>query len=1137
MIRLSSPIENIKDHYEVVVVGSGYGGAIAASRLARAKRQVCVLERGKEFQPGEYPNTEPEVIREFQMDLPEGHIGSCTGLYDLRVNKDINVLLGCGLGGTSLVNANVAIRPEPRVFQDNRWPRAFRNDLNTLLEDGYRRALDMLRPLPYPEKLLKLEVLEKSANYMGEKFYPLLLNVTFEEPQSGVNHVGVEQHKCTACGDCVTGCNYGAKNTVLMNYLPDAKNHGAEIYTNVSVRHIERRDGRWVVHYQLLDSGRERFDAPTMFVTADIVILSAGTLGSTEILLRSKAAGLPLSDKIGCNFTGNGDILAFSYNPDQEVSGIGFGHHSPEGRKPVGPCITGVIDIRHEEQPLNEGMVIEEGSIPGAVAPLLPASFAKVSKLIGKDTDSGVADLIREREREVEGLVRGAYTGAIQNTQTYLVMTHDDGAGRLRLKDDRLRIDWPDVGDQPVFKRVEDRLIEATRAIGGTYVKNPAWSKVFRDSLITVHPLGGCIIAEDAEQGVVNHKGQVFSGSRGADVYDSLYVSDGSVIPLPLGVNPLLTISAVAERCCRILARDHGWGEIDYEIRPVQAQPISQAHVGIRFTETMRGYFSAKVKGDKDYERGAEQGRADGCKFEFTLTITSDDLDDMLSNPAHRARMVGTVNAPAISAQPLTVTDGEFNLFTENPDQIETRNMRYRMKMTDESGKDYCFEGFKVVRHDSRFDIWKDTTTLYITIHEGDTSDSPVMGKGILRISPEDFLRQMTTIQATNAHSPKERLEETARFGQFFAGVLYQTYGGILARPSVFNPDAPPRKKRTLRVGAPQVYFFNTEDGVQLRFTRYQGGNKGPVILSHGLGVSSLIFSIDTIETNLVEYLYAHGFDAWLLDYRASIDLPSSGTQFSADDVATKDYPAAVNKVRELTGAKGVQMVAHCYGSTTFFMAILAGLEGISSAVCSQIGTDIVVPAAAEIKSGLHVPSLLKALGVKSLNAYVDAHEKWLERLYDKALELYPIEAEERCGSSVCHRITFVYSPLYEHDQLNDDTHSALHEIFGIANIKSFEHLALLIRKRKLVNARGEDVYMPHIERLAIPITFIHGAENRYFLPESTEKTLDLLSEKNGKDLYSRHVIPNYGHADCIFGKNAVKDVYPFILDHLENRC
>jgi cholesterol oxidase len=1134
MVRLSSPIENIKTHYEVVVVGSGYGGAIAASRLARAKRQVCVMERGKEFQPGEYPDTEPEVIREFQVDLPEGHIGSRTGLYDLRVNGDIGVLLGCGLGGTSLINANVSIRPEPRIFEDSRWPQALRNDLNTLIKDGYRCALDMLKPTPYPDKSLKLGALEKSANYMGERFYRLPLNVTFEEPQGGVNHVGVEQHKCTACGDCVTGCNYGAKNTVIMNYLPDAKNHGAEIYTNVSVRHIERGDRRWVVHYQLLDSGRKRFNAPTIFVTADIVILSAGTLGSTEILLRSKVAGLPLSDKIGCNFTGNGDVLAFSYNSDNEVNGIGFGHHPPKGRNPVGPCIAGVIDIRHKERPLNEGMVIEEGSIPGALAPLLPASFAKVSKIISRDTDSGVVDLIREREREVESLVRGAYKGAIQNTQTYLVMTHDDGAGRLCLEGDRLHIDWPDVGDQPVFKRVEDRLIEATRAIGGTYVKNPVWSRVFRDSLITVHPLGGCIMAEDAEHGVVNHKGQVFSGSRGSDVYDSLYVSDGSVIPLPLGVNPLLTISAVAERCCRIMAMDHGWGDIDYEIRPVQAQPISQARVGIQFTETMRGYFSNKVK--DDYGRGADQGKADGSSFEFTLTIASDDLDDMIKNPEHKARMVGTVNAPLISPKPLTVTDGGFNLFTENPDQVETRNMRYRMKMTDEEGKGYYFEGFKVVRHDSRFDIWKDTTTLYITIHQGDTPDSPVMGKGILRILPEDFLRQMTTIQATNAHSRREQIEETARFGQFFAGVLYQTYGGILARPSVFNPDAPPRKKRTLRVGAPQVYFFNTDDGVRLRLTRYRGGNKGPVILSHGLGVSSLIFSIDTIETNLVEYLYAHGFDTWLLDYRASIDLPSSGTQFSADDVATKDYPAAVNKVREITGAKGVQVVAHCYGSTTFLMSMLAGLEGVRSAVCSQIGTDIIVPAASEIRSGLHMPSLLKALGVKSLNAYVDTHENWLERLYDRALELYPIEAEERCRSPVCRRITFIYSPLYEHDQLNNDTHSALHEMFGIANIKSFEHLALLVRKRKLVNDRGEDVYMPRVERLAIPITLIHGAENRYFLPESTEKTIELLSEKNGKGLYSRHVIPNYGHADCIFGGNAVKDVYPFILDHLENR-
>ena len=106
--------------------------------------------------------------------------------------------------------------------------------------------------------------------------------------------------------------------------------------------------------------------------------------------------------------------------------------------------------------------------------------------------------------------------------------------------------------------------------------------------------------------------------------------------------------------------------------------------------------------------------------------------------------------------------------------------------------------------------------------------------------------------------------------------------------PRCLNADAPPRQKRPLRVGAPQVAFFKTSDGVTLRLTRYQGGTKGPVILSHGLGVSSLIFSMDTIETNLLEYLYAHGYDVWLLDYRNSIELPAATLQASGDDVATQ---------------------------------------------------------------------------------------------------------------------------------------------------------------------------------------------------------------------------------------------------------
>src|SRR5438552_1928661 len=128
MGRLASPIGDLEEHYEVVVVGSGYGGAISASRLARADRKICLLERGKEFQPGEYPDSVLEAAADCQIDLQPIHLGSRLGLYDIRINDDINVFMGCGLGGTSLVNANVAIEADPRVFEQPQWPSEIAED-------------------------------------------------------------------------------------------------------------------------------------------------------------------------------------------------------------------------------------------------------------------------------------------------------------------------------------------------------------------------------------------------------------------------------------------------------------------------------------------------------------------------------------------------------------------------------------------------------------------------------------------------------------------------------------------------------------------------------------------------------------------------------------------------------------------------------------------------------------------------------------------------------------------------------------------------------------------------------------------------------------------------------------------------
>jgi cholesterol oxidase len=186
------------------------------------------------------------------------------------------------------------------------------------------------------------------------------------------------------------------------------------------------------------------------------------------------------------------------------------------------------------------------------------------------------------------------------------------------------------------------------------------------------------------------------------------------------------------------------------------------------------------------------------------------------------------------------------------------------------------------------------------------------------------------------------------------------------------------------------------------------------------------------------------------------------------------------------------------------------------------------------LKSGLHLPELLDALGVGSLTAYTDDTADWSSRLYDRFLDLFPDDKDEACTSAVCHRVTFMYSLLYEHHQLNTATHDALHEMFGVANVAALEHLALMVRAGALRSADGQDIYLPHLERMDIPIAFIHGAENARFLPASTERSADVLGRANGAQRYRRQVVPGYGHFDCVFGKQAAHDVYPLILDHLE---
>jgi cholesterol oxidase len=437
------------------------------------------------------------------------------------------------------------------------------------------------------------------------------------------------------------------------------------------------------------------------------------------------------------------------------------------------------------------------------------------------------------------------------------------------------------------------------------------------------------------------------------------------------------------------------------------------------------------------------------------------------------------------------------------------------------------------VHHNKGLDEWPETSTLYITLYDGENDRAKIYGQGILHIEPQDFKRQMKTIKAVNADSVKEALETELKFGKYFTKSLLEVYGGIFAPDQLINPHVQ-RTKRPLKLSAPEFHPFKTADGIELLLTRYKGGNKGPVMCVHGFSGNRLTFSIDTIEPNMAEYLFAHGYDVWLFDYRLSNLLPSSSKQHTVDEIAMYDYPAAVETIKSVTGASEIDIMAHCVGSISLFMALMNGLSGVRSVVSAQIASDFYPAPQVHWKAGLHVPQVLDALGIKSLTAYVDQNADWENKLFDKLLKLYAVPIAGYCNDPTCHRMTFMFGPLYEHSQLNEATHSAMIEMFSIANMKTYEQLTMMIRAKQLMSADSRDIYMPHMDRLKIPITFIHGEFNKLFEVKSTVTTYEKLCQTNGSSLYKHIIIPGYGHNDCMYGKNTSVDVFPHILEQFE---
>lgn len=535
---------------DVLIIGSGFGGAVMACRLAQQGRQVLVLERGKRWTPESYPSVSNRdwLWRESNPDRHHGWL-------DLRLFGDMSVLAGCGVGGGSLIYASVSVDAHPDAFAAG-WPGGISHER---LQPFYARVESMLTPqhLPRsqwtPRTLLMQEAAEKTGN--AARFSTVPQAVAFssswhhglDQPHSAVhsqpwvNAFGKQQGTCVHCGNCDTGCAVQAKNTLDLNYLAVAEQHGAEVRALHHVRNIApRAAGGYRVSFRDLNNALDGF------IDARQVIVAAGSIGSTELLLRCRDQhrSLPhLSALLGKRWSANGDFVTPAYYRDREISPT------------RGPTISACIDFSEGGGPDGLPVFIEDGGFPDVFGNALErlaargwlgrlrVSFGRLKTLLAGLP--GIAPPIADTSGRRD---------ALRHVMPWFGQARDAASGEMYLgrpwyapwRRHVLKMRWDYRPNEQVMQAVNAVHEQLSEATGGVAMTPPSWG-VFRN-LVTPHPLGGCVMGNSAEDGVVDHTGAVFG-------YPGLYVVDGAIVPCSLGINPSKTIAALAERSAGLFPR------------------------------------------------------------------------------------------------------------------------------------------------------------------------------------------------------------------------------------------------------------------------------------------------------------------------------------------------------------------------------------------------------------------------------------------------------------------------------------------------------------------------------------------------------------------------------------------------------
>ncbi|MFT3811868.1 MAG: GMC oxidoreductase [Acidovorax sp.] len=552
--------------FDVLVIGSGYGGAIAADRLAgtsdtQGPLSIAVLERGREHLTGSFPDRAADLAGHVRFTTPQGDkaSGRLEGLFDIRIGTDVSVLVGNGVGGGSLINAGVMAFPEPAIFQESMWPVGLLNQGLTLAQraEGLQAELGAD---PNAKDTVRHSLRRVgSMKALGAATVPI--TVALDENLQSVG--GVKMNCCIACGDCATGCNHGSKISLDLGLLRRAQVRGVEIFSGATVTRLRRDTDKWEVEVWHTDVALRKRMAGPVVLSARRVVLAAGTLGSTELLMRSQESGLSFSPALGRRFSANGDLVATVASQQRVFHGVADEVVAPAARQ-VGPTITTMIDKRNA----GGGFVVQDLAVPGALVRLLEEGVTTallLHKLDEPDLDVHLAHDDPGAASAPDPLA--VDPGQIERSQVVALIARDgaDGVMTAAPQDHELpldagvRIDWRRLRNDERFDQAHKAFAEMLGA-SDRLIPNPVWKLLppgaektlgaERGPLVSVHPLGGCCMADDRSHGVVDRDGRVFDGAAEAKltaVHEGLVVLDGAIVPGSIGINPALTISTLAD--------------------------------------------------------------------------------------------------------------------------------------------------------------------------------------------------------------------------------------------------------------------------------------------------------------------------------------------------------------------------------------------------------------------------------------------------------------------------------------------------------------------------------------------------------------------------------------------------------------